>query len=62
MQVRYQLRHSPGLCRFRFTTSKQPVQLNALSPLTPIGLVTVGDPTSFRLWPGGTQKNPPESK
>ncbi|TNB72183.1 hypothetical protein FHJ30_11575 [Arthrobacter sp. BB-1] len=42
MQVRYQLRHSPGLCRFRFTTSKQPVQLNALSPLAPIGAGIIG--------------------
>jgi hypothetical protein len=56
MQVRYQLRHSPGLCRLRFTTSKQPVQLNALSPLTPIGLVSTGGPIGFRVWPGGIHK------
>jgi hypothetical protein len=69
MQVRYQLRHSPGLCCSSGLPPKQPDQLNALLPGAPIGALGRAPRPSFvlRLGMGRRQrilkepKNPPES-
>jgi hypothetical protein len=74
MQVRYQLRHSPGLYCSSRVPPKQPDQLNALSPGAPIGPLGVSPVSRASLAPShnpglGTgwvttepeTKNPPES-
>ena len=69
MQVRYQLRHSPKhLFPVSCCSRKQPDQLNAESPLTPIEPVESGGARPWQLpgWMAGRflpaeTKNPPES-